>query len=195
MAATIEVMDLVKSAVGAGVIAALVNQGLVWIKEWLREGKAFKLRQQHAALSLAVALERYALVCAHQVVAIDQGLDEAARHGNMSYLESGVPELTLPAPSDAQCLPADVVARVLALPLEIRYAQEHVRAEGIHVNSVAASAMAKPKVGQLGWDAWNTAITLRRQQNLPPASLNIDVSAWDFRACLQEATAVSVKAG
>lgn len=123
-----DVTDWAKSAVVAGVVAALVNQGLVWIKEWLRDGKAFKLRQQHAALGLAVALEHYAMVCAHQVVAIDQGLDEAARHGNLSYLECGVPELVLPSPSDAQCLPAALVARVLALPLEIRYAQEHVAA-------------------------------------------------------------------
>lgn len=189
MGTTIGMVDLATGALGAGVVAAFVNQGLVWVKEHRREAKALKLRQQHAALSLAVALESYALACAHGVEAIRQGLDETDRYHNTDYLVTEVPGLVLPPPEDAQCLPVKLVARVLALPLEIGYAQEHVRAEGLYVDGFSAADMAIRKVGQLGWDAWNTAIALRQQQGLPEAALNIDFSAWDFRACLQAAAA------
>lgn len=194
MSTTIGMLDLATGALGAGVVAAFVNQGLVWFKEHRRDANALKLRQEHAALALAVALERYALISAHQVIAIEQGLDDAARYHNADHLEYQVPELVLPTPSDAQCLPAALVARVLALPLEIRYAQEHVRAEWHYVDGFAAADMARRKVGQLGWDAWNTAIALRRQQDLPDAVLNLDFSAWDFRVCLRDAAALPAPA-
>lgn len=74
MSTTIGMLDLATGALGAGVVAALLNQGIVWVKEHRRDAKALKLRQQHAALALAVTLEHYALTCAQQVVAIDLGL-------------------------------------------------------------------------------------------------------------------------
>ncbi|MCT7328016.1 hypothetical protein [Ralstonia mojiangensis] len=185
MGTTIDVIDLVKSAVGAGVVAALVNQGLVWLKEWLRDGMALKLRRQHAALALAVALERYALACAHGVEAIRQGLREAADMNNFSRLQADVPDLVLPAPADWQCLPAALVARVLALPLEIRYAQQQADIQWDYDDPLSAAEGAIPRVGRLGWDAWNTAVALRRQQVLPDAAPNIDFTSWDFRDCLR----------
>ncbi|WP_247538952.1 hypothetical protein [Ralstonia pseudosolanacearum] len=185
MGTTIDLQDLLKSAVIAGVVAAFVNQGLVWIKEWAREAKALKLRRQHAALALAVALERYALACAHGVQAIRQGMADAAQYHNPDHLVTEVPDLVLPQAADAQCLPAALVARVLAVPLEIRYAQECVRAAVYEVDDFVAADVAIPKVGRLGWDAWNTAIALRSRQGLPDAELNIDFTAWDFRDCLR----------
>ncbi len=187
MSSTIGMLDLATGALGAGVVAAFVNQVLVWVKEYRRDAKALKLRQQHAALSLAVALERYALACAHGVEAIRQGLLETRIYSNPTYARAEVPELVLPAAADWQCLPATLVARVLALPLEIRYAEQQVDIQWDYDDNVAAAAGAIPRVGRLGWDAWNTAIALRRQQGLPEAALNIDFTVWDFRACLRKA--------
>lgn len=187
MGTTIEVMDLAKSAVVAGVVAALVNQILVWVKEHRRDAKSLKLRQQHAALTLAVALERYALACAHGVEAMRQGLREVDAYSNASYARAEVPDLVLPAPTDWQCLPAALVARVLALPLEIRYAEQQVDIQWDYDDPISAAEGTIPRVGRLGWDAWNTAIALRRQQGLPDAALNVDFSAWDFRDCLRRA--------
>ncbi|MHA6896379.1 hypothetical protein ACQUJT_20200 [Ralstonia pseudosolanacearum] len=188
MGTTVDVMDLVvKSAVSAGVIAALVNQGLAWVKEHRRDAKALKLRQQHAALALAVALERYALACANSVEAIRQGLADAERKQDLGRLVAAVPELALPASADWQCLPAaPLVARVLALPLEIHYVRDWVRGQRAEDDdAVAAVEGAIPQVGRLGRDAWDTAVALRRQQDLPDAELSVD--KWDFRACLRAA--------
>lgn len=187
MGTPIDVLDLAKSAVVAGVVAALVNQGLVWIKEWLRDGKALKLRQEHAALALAVALERYALACAHGVGEIEQGVREAIEKNSFGGLQADVPDLVLPAPADWQCLPAALVARVLGLPLEIRYAQQQADIQWDYDDPLSAAEDTVPRVGRLGWAAWNTAVDLRRQQGLPDAAPNIGDSAWDFRTCLREA--------
>ncbi|CAJ0807114.1 hypothetical protein [Ralstonia thomasii] len=187
MSTTIGMLDLATGALGAGVVAALLNQGLVWLKEWLRDGKALKLRRQHAALALAVALERYALACAHGVGEIEQGVREAIEKNSFSRLQADVPDLVLPAPADWQCLPAALVARVLALPLEIRYAQQQADIQWDYDDPLSAAEGTVPRVGRLGWDAWNTAIALRRQQGLPEAAPNVDFSAWDFRTCLRDA--------
>lgn len=192
MGATIELMDLVKSAVGAGVIAAVVNQGLVWIKEWQRDGKALKLRRQHAALALAVALERFALGCAHGVEASRQSVQEAVHSVNLDRLEADVPDLVLPEQPDWQCLPAELVARALKLPLEIRYARESVGIQWRYDDPVVATEAAIVLIGRLGWDAWNTAIALRQEEGLPDAELS--VGKWDFRACLRDASAGPTKA-
>ncbi len=95
----------------------------------MRDGRALKLRRQHSALGLAVALERYALVCAHAVEAIRQGLAGTVLYHNPSYARAEVPDGALLA--------------------------------------------------------WNTVVALRRQQGLPGAALNIDISAWDFHTCLR----------
>ncbi|MCK4118436.1 hypothetical protein ACI2UK_13520 [Ralstonia nicotianae] len=187
MSTTIGMLDLATGALGAGAVAALLNQGIAWWKESWREGRALKLRQQHAALALAVALDRYALACAHGVQATRQGLSEALQNHGLGQLQADVPDLVLPASADWQCVPAALVARVLALPLEIRYAQQQVDIQWDYDDPIAASEGAIPWLGRLGWDAWNTAIALRRQQGLPDAAPNIDFSAWDFRACLREA--------
>ncbi|MEF3062236.1 hypothetical protein V4C85_20455 [Ralstonia solanacearum] len=97
MSTTIGMPDLVTSAFGAGMVGAFANQGLVWIKDWLRGCRALKLQRQHAALGLAVALERYALVCAHAVEAIRQGLAETVLYHNPSYARAEVPDRALPA--------------------------------------------------------------------------------------------------
>ncbi|MFV8598627.1 hypothetical protein [Ralstonia pseudosolanacearum] len=193
MSTTIGMVDLATGALSAGVAAALLNQGIAWFKEHKRDAKALKLRQQHAALTLAVALERYALACAHGVEAIRQGLLEVSMYHNATYARAEVPDLVLPALDDAKCLPAALVARVLALPLEIRYAERQVDIQEDYEGNVAAAEGTIPRVGRLGWDAWNTAIALRRQQGLPDAAPNVDFSAWDFRTCLREAAHPSSK--
>ncbi|MHA6823880.1 hypothetical protein ACQUKI_20445 [Ralstonia pseudosolanacearum] len=191
MSSTIGMLDLATGALGAGVVAAFINQGLVWAKEHLRDAKALKLRREHAALAVAVALERYALACAHGVEAIRQGVREAIEQNSFSRLQAEVPDLVLPAPADWQCLPVALVARALALPLEIRYAQQQADIQWDYDDPLAAAEGTIPRVGRLGWDAWNTAIALRRQQGLPEAALNVAVSAWDFRVCLQSAASPS----
>ncbi|MGA3983434.1 hypothetical protein ACI2TD_18195 [Ralstonia nicotianae] len=187
MGPPIDVLDLAKSAVVAGVVAAVVNQVLVWVKEHRRDTKALKLRQQHAALTLAVALERYALACAHGVEAIRQSLREATEMNSFGGLRADVPDLVLPESADWQCLPAALVARVLALPLEIRFAQQQADIQWDYDDPLSAAEDTIPRVGRLGLDAWNTAIVLRRQQGLPDAAPNLDFSAWDFRDCLRTA--------
>ncbi|WP_346825063.1 hypothetical protein ACEN2Y_00765 (plasmid) [Ralstonia solanacearum] len=150
MSITIGVLDLATGALGAGVVAAFANQGPVWIKEWLRDGRALKLRRQHAALALAVSLERYALACAHAVEAIRQGLAETVLYHNPSYARVVVPDLVLPEATDWQCLSAALAARVLKLPLEIRYAQQQVDIVWNYEDNVAAAKGAIPLVGRLG---------------------------------------------
>ncbi|AZU59781.1 hypothetical protein CFM90_26535 (plasmid) [Ralstonia solanacearum] len=187
MSSTIGMLDLATGALGAGMVAAFVNQGLVWVKEHRRDATALKLRQEHAALALAVALERYALACAHAVLSIQRGLSFAERDQNPGHLSANVPDLVLPESAEGKCLPAALVARVLALPLAIRYAQAQVGIEWVDADHFDAADCAIPRVGRLGWDAWNIAIALRRQQSLPEAAPNLDDSAWDFRACLKHA--------
>ena len=188
MSTTIGMVDLATGALSAGVAAALLNQGIAWVKEHKRDAKALKLRQEHAALALAVALEGYALACAHGVEAIRHGVWEANQLNNFSRLEADVPDLVLPESADWQCLPTKLVARALALPLEIRYAQQQADIQWNYENPISAAEGAIPRVGRIGWEAWNTAIELRREQGLPDAEPKIEYSAWDFRTCLREAS-------
>lgn len=192
MSTTIGMVDLATGALGAGVAAALLNQGIAWFKEHKREAKALRLRQQHAALTLAVALERYSLACAHGVEAMQQGLREVSVNCDPNYAQAGVPDLVLPAAADWQCLPAALVARVLVLPMEIRYAEQQIRIQWDREDPISAAEGTIPRVGRLGLDAWNTAVTLRQQQGLPDAAPNVDLDVWDFRACLRDAATPSV---
>ncbi|MCY1546329.1 hypothetical protein D9M68_823190 [compost metagenome] len=86
---TVAPMELASGALGAGVVAALVNQGLVWLKEHRREQVTRRRQQQHAALAIAVALEQFAAECAYAIERTAVGVAEAVRNGDRAPTNGG----------------------------------------------------------------------------------------------------------
>lgn len=183
METTVGVWQLATSALGAGVVAACVNHGLVWCKEKL----ALRSTCQHIALSAAVALERYAAECAYAINHTKQGVAEASMYDQRSPTNGAImPDLALPDHTGWKCLDAGLAAQVLALPLQIRYSQQYIARTWELDDPFAAASELVREAARRGNDAWSIAAKLRHRYDLPEAALGLDEHQWDFRITLRE---------
>ena len=177
---------LATSALGAGVVAALTNQGIVWLKEARRTKAEHAREQRHVALTVAVVLECYALECAQ---CISDALDaeaEAGRTFSPDPLRSiSMPTLTLPADTNWRWIPAELAARVLGLPLQVDYSRAYIRGASEYGDPFGSVAEIRTQAARRGTEAWRLAELLRKAVHLPDSTL--DTEPWDFRATLAEA--------
>lgn len=165
----LELWDVIKIAAGSGVVAACINQGFQWLKDYRKaKGEA-----QYCAVQLIAKLELYAIECA----------DNVAWHRRVMSESRSV------EPKDTCCPPEmtwledrlDILdpgsnAAVSWLSTEVRLAQGVVKSnwdDDLDPDSYAAERISV--VGYFGYKAIELADGLRLKYDLPPL-----ISDWSL---------------
>lgn len=151
-------IELVKLSVAAGVVTALVNQGLGWLRDHRRETKTRKREKEYLAIRLAVALERFAVDCTSVISdnKFYQTIGSAA----------GEPHLALPHlaeyPTDAdwKSLASRLVARVLSFRTEVQLSNHIIESHYLGYPEGAVDA-CNEEAGKCGRIAQLLAADLR----------------------------------
>ncbi|MBB3009986.1 hypothetical protein [Cupriavidus alkaliphilus] len=174
-------IQVATSAIGAGVVAACVNQGLVWLKEHRRARQDASREQRHTALIIAIALESFALACANWIGDAECAEAEAdARHSHEPLAGLGpIPLLSLPEDVNWRWMAPSLAAHAHELPLLVEYSRSYANATTMYGDPFDWAAEARKQIGRRGNEAWLLAEALRAASGLPASRLDTD--PWDFR--------------
>ena len=173
-------LDIVKLALGTGFVAAAINQGASWIREWRKEAKATKRDATYLALRVAVTLERFALDGA-ALISDSQTYDETSGgFGNIHYT---LPDL-LPYPKDVdwKSIDTNLASRALSFRNELWISVRYLKGCFDLGIDHAADECSK-KAGLHGYRAWQLAADMRRRYALP--DFDPLETAWDLVSLLK----------
>ncbi len=170
---------LLTLAGSAGIIAALVNQGLGWLREWWAVADKRKANGGYMALRLAVILEAYASACADAI----SGNQNAEQRPDEQYPDwtAQLPELP-EYPDDTEgwrALPIKVAGRVLSLRNKVAGSQSIIDSVVEYSEDYLEEEYAE-QAAERGLEAWNLAVELRRTYGLE----EVDV-VWSYAASLE----------
>lgn len=171
-----EIEDIVKLALGSGVIAAIVNQVITWFIGWKKELQENTRLRNYSALRIATLLEAFAINCRKGVAEADLFIETNGAGGKF---ESQMPELEkYPQDVEWKIIDPKLCASVLSVPNEVALCQmtiDHWIDEGqfddhagvftedqIFVISIYIRETAK-----CGWWAWEIAKEARKKYELP----------------------------
>jgi len=157
-------LDIVKMAVGAGIVTTLLGQCI----EWLREAGADKRKTsriaRYSAVRIAVVLEQFAIHCAEL---ISNRKLYYSTGGAAGKVDTKIPAL-LPYPDDVgwNALEISWVARALMLRNEIMMAQQEIDF-WYDLDWEAMPDTVDMQSGKCGYLAWRLAADLREYYRLP----------------------------
>ncbi|WP_122432107.1 hypothetical protein [Pseudomonas viridiflava] len=160
--AGLEVWDVVKIAAGSGVVAAMINQGVQWLKDRSRQ----KGEAQYCAITIIAKLEQFAIACSRSAEYHGRVINESPYFDDFSKL-CNLPELTW-SEDRLDVLQSPVGARLVWLSTEIQLA--HGKASDNFENEVDHEGYAMDRVsivGYFGYEALLLAERLRREYSLP----------------------------
>lgn len=168
--------DILKLALGSGVIAAIVNQGITWFMGWKKESQANKRLRIYSALRIATLLEAFAINCR-------KGVADAAvfseTNGDGGIVRSQMPELEkYPQDVEWKIIDSKLCASVLSIPNEVNLCQmtiDHWLDEGqFDDHSGAFDEHQRFMIGtyiretaKCGLRAWEMAKEIRKKYKLP----------------------------
>jgi hypothetical protein len=168
--------DIFKLALSTGVVTAIINQFVAWLRDWRKESKDIRRNARYGGLRAAIVLESFALGCAECLA--DQDLHDSSG-GHAGKLHGKLPELgAYPADIEWKSLNPPLAGRALAIPIEIGAANRaigfiwDVTADQDSVADICAEGAAK-----CGLRAWHLASNVRSYYRLPP--LDINQTGWD----------------
>ncbi|GEO18841.1 hypothetical protein [Microvirga aerophila] len=171
--------SLLTLAGSAGIIAALVNQGLGWLREWWAAADKRKANAGYMALRLAVLLEAYASACADAI----NGNESAEHRPEEQYPDwtAKLPELPeYPDDTDGwRSLPIKLAGRVLSFRNKVQESQGIINSGLEHSEDTLEEDYAE-QAAQRGLEAWKLAVELRRAYGLEAVEV-----AWDYAAGLE----------
>lgn len=170
--------DIVKFALGTGVVTALANNLLGWWRDWKKEGITTIRDARYLAMRVAVTLDRFAIECAKSIsdnsMFSSSGGHAGNAHGTLPSLEE------YPTDADWKALDPSLSARALSLRNELYLSEGQIAFwweiepgdQGIMMNACDGQA------GKCGYRAWQLAADMRRHYGLPefdPKQTNWDV--------------------
>lgn len=170
-----------------GITAALLNQGITWLKDWRRDSASHKREQYNCSLAIAVSLERFAIECASCVAAARDELDEFDRTSAKEVLRTtAIPALELPEDVDWRWLGSDLASTVLALAPQVDYSNAYLGwlVQIKNLDDVCDECIRQ--AGTCGLAAWCLAERLRSRYGIPSAQYHLN--GWDFLDRLSAAT-------
>lgn len=161
--------SLLTLAATTGVVTALLNQGLSWLRDWRASSEKRKANARYLALRVAVLLEAYADTCSDVAGEID--LHESSRgHGGKQITElPKVPDY--PADDDSWRLVApDLLDRCLSFPNKVAASQKVVDSVHIWGDRGDLVQQCMEECVDRGLEAWNLAADLRKRYRFEPHS-------------------------
>ncbi|MGW9333499.1 hypothetical protein [Bosea sp. NPDC055594] len=163
----LEWVELLKLAATAGVTAAVVTQGMTWLREWRASGSKKKASAAYLAVRVAVALEAFSETCSEIVGDI---VNYESSGGNV-----GSPRTDLPAaptyPTDEESwrsMDLVLVEKVLSFPNRVGASQKAVGYAGEYGDGGdEMTRMCLEQACERGIEAWDLAVALREKYGFP----------------------------
>lgn len=172
--------DIIRLALSAGVVSALLGQGLIWLREWHTRKTTDAKEARHVALRAAIHLETFVMSCAE--LAADNDLHDGSG-GHAGTTHTSLAELPPFPDLEWKALDIALQARILAFPIEVTSAQQGVafywQVEG--EDEVADECVER--AARLGLRAWALACDLRGKYGFPLLDMNL-AAGWDAIAFL-----------
>jgi hypothetical protein len=159
--------DIVKFALGTGVVTAVANNLLGWLRDWKKEGTTSTRDARYLAMRVAVTLDEFAIECAKSIrdnqIYIESMGHAGTRHGKLPPLSE------YPTDADWKALDPSLSTRALSFCNELRLSEGIIGLwwdiepgdQGILMNTCDGQA------GKCGYRAWQLAADMRRHYGLP----------------------------
>jgi len=148
-------------------LGAFISQGTPWLRERLSQKK----RAAYLAMRLAVILERFAIDCESLISENERsqiGDDKEGPRGDLPNLEE------YPEETNWETLQSDLAHRSLALRNDIASSRDTMYFRW-QMEDESKSDACNDEAAIRGAQAWELAISIRRQYNLPAYSPGYDV--------------------
>jgi len=176
--------DIVKFALGTGVVTAVANNLLGWWRDWKKEGTTTIRDARYLAMRVAVTLDRFAIECANSIG--DNELFSGSQ-GHAGTVHGRLPPLEeYPTDADWKALDPSLSARALSLRNDLRLSEGIIKFwweiepgdQGILMTTCDGQA------GTCGYRAWQLAADMRRHYGLP--EFDPKPTSWDVVTVLKE---------
>jgi hypothetical protein len=173
--------DVLKLALSAGIVTALITQLLTWLRDLHKDNKTNARMASFSALRLAVELEAFSIACADAIS--DTHLSESSE-GHAGCAHTKIPKLSVfPEDIDWRTLDPSISAKVLTIRNEITTAQQKIDF-WYEIDFDCVPNACLDQLGLLGYRAWMLAVELRKRHNIP--LLDPTQLAWNIEECLRK---------
>jgi hypothetical protein len=173
--------DILKVALSTGIVAALINQGITWLRDWRKESSTIQRNATYLALRVAVILEQFAIMCA-DVIGDNVLYRDSDGHAGKSH--GSLPPLgEYPTDADWKSVDPAFSARALALRNEI-FLSDGAIAFVWEVDHDTVQGACNEHAGKCGYRAWQLAVDLRKRYGLP--EFDPKQTHWDIVPVLKE---------
>ncbi len=173
--------DVLKFALGTGVVTAIANQGIAWFREVRKESGTTTRDARYLALRIAVMLEQFSISCADAISENDmyqQSEGYAGRpHGKLPSLSE------YPTDADWRSLDPSLAAQIISFRNELLLSDQTIEFWW-DVDRETVRGACDEQAGKSGYRAWLIASQLRGRYRLP--SFDPRSFAWDVVATLKE---------
>jgi hypothetical protein len=171
---------LLKLALTTGVITAIINQTLNWVREYYKEKGVNTRSSSYSALSLAVIFEGFAISCADDIAEMDMYRHFRGEIGRKSRKLQLL--LEFPADIDWCVLDPSLSTKVLSFRNDLSLAQQ-VIGGAYDIDPECGPDVYLDQLGICGYRAWRIAGALREHYRIPlhdPKEFS-----WDVVECLK----------
>ncbi|TGU74579.1 hypothetical protein E4633_03700 [Geomonas terrae] len=171
---------LLKLALTTGVITAIINQAINWVREYYKEKGVNTRCSRYSALRLAVILEGFAISCADDIAEMDM-----YRHfgGEVGRKSRKLPLLDqFPADIDWRVLDPSLSTKVLSFHNDLALAQQVIGGT-YDIDPECGPDACLDQLGICGYRAWGIAEALRERYQFPQHDPK--EFSWDVVECLK----------
>lgn len=172
--------DIAKLALSAGLVTAIANNFLVWLRDSRKDSKISSREATYSSIRISVILDEFAIKCAEIISDNDMysrsGGHAGAPHGKLPSLAE------YPGDIDWKSLDPTLTARVLSIPNELSLSEGTIKFWE-DVDRETVSTACDDQAGKCGYRAWKLAEDIRRRYKLP--AFDPKQTAWDVRGLLE----------
>jgi hypothetical protein len=172
-------LDILKVAGASGVFVFL----LACIKDYFVHRKTLKRDAMYLAARLVVVLEKFAVDCANTISDNDLYSSSGGSAGTQRF---SLPTLgAFPSDADWKAIAPNLVDRVMSMPNELSLVDHKILFWWeVLADRDCMQTETNDQSGEFGFYAWELALDLRKECNLPEAGLL--ARSWDFVALLKK---------
>lgn len=171
-------------AAGGALVVAVFNQVTTFWKERAHRRDEHQRERTRTALTVAVALESFALACSNCLQDIGIAEAEASAQCDESLLRGvKLPAFVMPNEPDWRWIGANLADAILVLQLKVEHSRLFIRANAEYdASAFDTTANIATHARRRGARAWELATQLRRECKLPAHDFTGE--EWDFTQLL-----------
>ena len=165
-AVSLPLMEVLKLALGTGLVAAVATQGIAWLVDRSKSNRAAEAEATYLAARLVVAFEHFAIECAEQIADNDM-FRQSEGHAGRSH--GTLPELSeFPLEANWTTLEPALLSRSLSLPNEILLGNSMIAFwSDVDPDPSLVRSACDAQAGTSGYRSWRLAEDLRSRYGLP----------------------------